>query len=69
MFAFTGNTPLCHTVLFLKILASLMADRCAVSVTDYILIMLSRVLIQVTFKVLGDLAVLIKYFIVIKLAV
>ena len=68
MFALIGNALLCYTVLFLRTLASLMTDRCAVSVADYILAILSRVPVQVTFEVLDDLTVLVKYFTVVKLA-
>ena len=68
MFALTDNAPLCYTVLLLRTLAGLMTDRCAVFITDHILVILSRVPVQVTFEVLSDLAVSVKYFTVIKLA-
>ena len=69
MFVFTSNISLYYTVLFLKTLASLITDCYAVSATDYILIILSYMLIQIIFKVLGDLTVSVKYFIVIKLVI
>ena len=55
-------------IFFFRTLASLITNCCTVFTADYILIILSRVPVQVTFEVLGDLAVLIKYFIVVKFA-
>jgi hypothetical protein len=67
-FALTGNTPLCYAVLLLGTLASLMADRSAVSAADHVLAVLSRMPIRVALKALGDLAVPVKHFTVVKLA-
>jgi hypothetical protein len=68
VFAFIGNTPLRRAVFLLRTLTGLMANRYVVPVADYVLIILSRMPIRMAFKALGDLAVLIKHFIVVKLA-
>ena len=67
MFAFIGNILLCYIVFLLRILTSLMANYCIVPIVDYILIILSRILVQIVFKALGNLVVPIKHFIVVKL--
>jgi hypothetical protein len=68
VFAFTGNTPLRRAVFLLGTLTGLMANRCAVPAADHVLAMLSRMPVRMAFKALGDLAVPIKHFIVVKLA-
>jgi hypothetical protein len=68
VFAFTGNTPLRRVVFLLGTLTGLIANRYVVPVADHVLIMLSRMPVRMAFKALGDLAVPIKHFIVVKLA-
>jgi hypothetical protein len=68
VFAFIGNTPLRRAVFLLRTLTGLMANRCAVPAADHVLAMLSRMPVRMAFKALGDLAVPIKHFTVVKLA-
>ncbi len=68
VFAFTGNALLCHIVLLLGALASLVANCYIVFIADYILIILSYMPIYIVFKALYNLVVSIKDLIVIELA-
>ncbi len=68
VFAFTGNALLCYIVLLLGALASLVANRCAVSIADHILVVLSYMPVYIAFKALYNLAVSVKDLIVIELA-
>jgi hypothetical protein len=68
VFALISNTPLCRIVFFLGALAGLVANCCIVPAADYILAMLCGMPVRVALKALGDLAVPVKHFTVVKLA-